>query len=419
MHDLMISWSKPKKLRSTLVLVQLLILAVPFYSPSLFAQPESTQQPEHQESVTNTRNEDLIRTQNQLAYLEATADAYDSGIAELSLEIGNLLARQGKNDEALSAFRRALHVSRINYGLDSDLQLPVLEAILGVQTETNQIQSAGDTLNRIYRVHQENYPSTDPATINLLMRIGIWHFSAYFFKIDSLSLTHLIKARRALGLAHDFSRKSEQANYNFDLYNMLAMTDHGLAAVANSTDSNSSDAGNFTGSGPIATSMVSGSYRRGKLLLEDGIEEAQNSGDIASLVRATLLYGDWNQMFNKRHAAQKMYVQAYEVALSLPEGSPLRASFNRPHRLPDFNSAALAFGPKDVEIEMVPVVFDVDKWGASSNIKIQPKADGEKFAYPVKRAARTTVRSVSYRPAIVDGQPIDSIGVKQTVIVEL
>jgi len=431
MYDLMISKSRTKKSKSILFFASLLFLfAQPF--SLMWAQAQSIENDTENENVEtsdqeasielqpaeNTTNKDLIQTQNQLAYIEGLVDAYDDSIGELSLEIGTLLASEGKTEEALSAFRRALHVSRINNGLDSDLQLPVLEAILDLQTKTNQISSAGDTLNRIYRIHQANYLSTDPATIDALIRIGIWHFSAYFFKIDGLSLTHLIKARRAFGLAHDFSQDSEQG-YNFDLYNLLAMTDHGLASIASSNESSSNDTSSFSGNGQVTVSLVTGSYRRGKLLLETGILDARKSENIDSLVRAILLYADWNQMFNKRNAARKLYIRAYETALKLPEESPLRQSFNHPHRLPDFNSTLLQFGPKDVEVEMVPVRFNVDKWGASTNIEILPKENEEKVANSVRRAARSTIRTVAYRPSIVNGQPIDSVGVTQTVIVEL
>ena len=370
------------------------------------------------DAAPDTTAEDLARTRNQLEHLESISDAYDYSIGELSLELGALLARQGQTEEALSAYRRALHVSRINYGLDSVLQLPVLEAMLEVQTKANQIESAGNTLHRIYRVHQENYLPDDPATIEVLTRIGVWHFSAYFFEIDQLGLTHLIKARRALGLAHDFSLQSEQG-YNFHLYNLLVMTDFGLATMAGSSETSNSDPSGFSGPSQGTTNIINNSYRRGKNLLEKGIEEANESQHPESMVRALLLYADWNQIFNKRNAARKLYLNAYQTARQLPEESPLRKAFNRPHRLPDFNSASLQFGPKDTETRMVSVKFNVDDWGVSKSIEILTNAEDEKIPQHVKRAARNTVRSAAYRPAIANGQLIDSLGVTQIIVVEL
>ena len=370
------------------------------------------------DDASDTKAEDLARTRNQLAHLESIADAYDDGIGELSLELGALLARQGQTEEALSAYRRALHISRINHGLDAVLQLPVLEAMFDVQTKANRIESAGDTLSRIYRVHQQNYLPDDPATIEVLMRIGIWHFSAYFFEIDRLGLTHLIKARKALGMAHTFSMAGKQ-DYNFDLYNLLLMTDYGLASMANNSDAGNTDPVGFSGPSQSTINLLNSSFRRGKTLLEKGIQEAHESEHRESMVRALLLYADWNQVFNKRNRARKLYLAAYQAALELPEESMIRQSFNRPHRLPDFNSASLQFKPKDAETQMVYVKFDVDDRGFSRSVKILENAEQETIPPHVKRAARNTVRTAAYRPAIANGQLIDAKGVTQMIVVEL
>lgn len=437
MHELIIRKGKYYNLKVLLVFLLFLPISIQSFSqdsnsqnispgsdtPQATANEELTEPSLQPQESNYDRDIALIRA--KLEDLEGRVDAYDYGIGELSLEMGMLLSEKGDAEGALAALRRSLHVSRINNGLDSTLQLPVLEATLEVQTKANLFDAAGDTLSRIYLVHTQNYLPNDPATIELLRRIGLWHFSAYYYDIDKKGISHLLDARRALGLAHDMSLEAD-LGYDFDLYNVLAMTDHGLALFASSTGANTGNAPASAefGSKPsqadqINPGMITGSYRRGKILLETGLEEAIKSENVENTVRAMLLYADWNQLFNKRHAAQKLYLKAYQAVQSLPEENALRASFNRPHRLPDFNGNTLEFGPVEKEVQLVSVKFKVNKWGASSDIKILPKDDDEEIRHTVKRAATKTVRSAMYRPAIANGQPIDSLDVTQNVIVEL
>ena len=401
-----------------------LVFLLSFANPAQ-AQVQDTEVPQTQDqeivlqAINDSSDQDLKQIREKLADLEGRVDAYSPDIGELSLEMGNLLAAQGDSEGAASAFRRALHVSRINHGLDSIFQLPVLDALLDVQTSTHQIESAGDTLRRMYLVHKQHYPADDPAILKMLMRIGIWHFSAYYFQIDNATVSHLVEARRAFGLAHASPVKAER-QYNFDLYNLLAMTDHGLAIAANTTESSPFDrTNNSTGSHQVTSGIINGSYRRGKTLLATGVEEASKTGNTESLARAVLLYADWHQMFNKRQTARKLYVKAYQIARKLPRDNEVRKSFNYPHQLPDFNSKILKFSPKEVDERPVAVKFDVNDWGASANIEILAAGENEEIPHTLKRAARSTVRSAAYRPAMADGQPVDTLDVTQTVIVAL
>lgn len=366
--------------------------------------------------ATDTSAQDLLSIRSQLDALESRADAYHIGISELSHDLAGLLVAEGEIDEAMSALQRSLHVSRINYGLDSPRQLPILESIQDLQVLSNQYESAGQTLDRIYRVYQTNYSDNDPKLIDILTRIGVWHLAAYHHRIDRLGFEHLLTANSFLNVAHEQIVNSS-FGYNYKLYNLLAFTKHGLATFAGKTSDGASGT-NDTVSSQRNEITVSSAYRQGSSLLEHGLDEAHESKDPESLTKAILLYADWNQIFKNRHTARDLYKYAFRAASTLPESHPLRLSFNQPHRLPSFDTNELGLSPEGTDIKEVLIQFDVSDWGISSNIKPIVGDEDEVLNSRVRRAALGTVRSAIYRPAIYDGQPVDFIGVNQTVVVQ-
>ena len=359
---------------------------------------------------------EVVLILDQLRDLEGRFDAYDMSIGEMSLDLADRLAELGDTENALVAYRRALHIMRVNNGLDTDTQIPVLESIHNTQVEARLFEDAVTTLSRIYWVHLQNSNPNDPRLIDVLKRIGTWHLSANYFTIDNKGLSHLIAAHGALAKAHSISQIQNQP-YDFDLYNTLSMVNYSLALhVGNDAESsNAIDGSASSGETYAQLSLISGAFRRGKALLQKGIEHARQSGNLENMVRATLLYGDWNQLFKKRYSARDMYALAYQLANQLDEGHSLQRTFERPQKLPYFDVDALEFTPDPIETFPIKLEFNVNGWGQSSDVLIlDEKTRENRHAH---RTAIKSVRSAIYRPTLLDGQPIDFIGVKQTIVV--
>ena len=63
-----------------------------------------------------------------IARLEGERGAYAEGLSEQLLSLGLTLQRDSRHDEALDIFKRGVHLARINHGLYSAEQLPLLQA---------------------------------------------------------------------------------------------------------------------------------------------------------------------------------------------------------------------------------------------------------------------------------------------------
>ncbi|MEQ9021624.1 MAG: tetratricopeptide repeat protein [Pseudomonadales bacterium] len=389
------------------------------------------------------REATLAQIQSQLEYLESSRDAYDIGISELSLELGAHYAELGYYDQSLEAYRRALHIARINYGLTSEQQLPILEQFLELYEEAGHMDEADFIFQKMLLIYQENYDPWSPAVASLYERIGSWHLAAYYFEIDEEPVSHLVAANRALSNAHYIGRAQRDYSYNFDMYNLLTLTNWGLSTFYTGPGTNNDFSNDRRDFSRDENMQISGAFRSGRLLLEEGIEAAAKTDDPENIARATLMYADWNQMFNRPRTARTHYLQAYEYIQQLAPDNPLRQSFGMPHALPNFDESEFSFRPQNNEHHEIPLAFDVSEWGMPQSISVDDEAveslelpavvateksitqeeeslseeEMERQWEDATRKAMSAIRSTKFRPAIIDGQPSDYQNVKQVILV--
>lgn len=385
-------------------------------------------------SVTTTTNRGSQRTnletlEQRIYEIETEYDAYDGAIGELSFDLANALASLGRADEAHAAYRRALHVTRINSGLNAIEQIPILEAVLNLHTKAHELDESGDILHRLRVIHQDNYPALDPNNINMLERMGIWHLSAYYSRQDSKRIFHLIDASAAL-IEVQRLKKQTSAEYDYDLYRLISMS-HFLLMRQKPTNSSSSSP--FYSSSSLDSEnernqqqnpvdiAIEVAFRRTNGALDSGIEQAQKSQNYENITRAILLKADWNQLHNRRNTARALYLDAYNIAKThLAPDNETRRSFEQPHELPMFSDKLLTFSTlqNSTDRYKVQISFDVSDWGVSSNVK-RLDDENEAVPEPAKRTAVRKVRSSKYRPSIINGKTVDSVNVHQLITVNL
>ncbi|MEQ9564998.1 MAG: hypothetical protein RLN85_04150, partial [Pseudomonadales bacterium] len=103
----------------------------------------------------------------------------------------------------------------------------------------------------------------------------------------------------------------------FDMYNLLTLTNWGLSTFYTGPGTNNDFSNDRRDFSRDENMQISGAFRSGRLLLEEGIEAAAKTDDPENIARATLMYADWNQMFNRPRTARTHYLQAYEYIQQL------------------------------------------------------------------------------------------------------
>jgi|GEM_PF-6960258 len=385
----------------------------------------------------------LAQIQSQLERLESSRNAYDIGISELSLELAAQYSELGYYDQSLEAYRRALHIARINYGLTSEEQLPILEQFLSLYEKAGHMEEADFIFRKMLLIYRENYDPWSPAVASLFERIGSWHLAAYYFEIDQEPVSHLVAANVALLNALSIGRAQRDSIYDFDMYNLLSLTNWALSTFYNRPNRSNDFSNDTLNHSPDSNTYISNSFRNGSSLLEEGMKAAVKTEDPENIARATLMYADWNQLFNMPQTARTHYIEAYKRIQQLDPDSPLRQSLAIPHALPNFDESEFSFRPQKQEYHEIALRFDVTEWGRPQKILIDNDAtenfdasadrtaehtlsqdeeplspeERERQLEEAVRKAINTVRNTNFRPAFIDGQPSDYQNVKRVILV--
>lgn len=127
-----------------------------------------------------SRNPDITRQEAWIDELESRdlPDVYTPELGEAYLGMADQLASRGDYAGALETYGKALQIVRVNDGIDSPVQLPILQAQLDCLEKLRQWNRYDDTLNLIYSISRDNYPAGDAARIDVLDQLGKWQLKA-------------------------------------------------------------------------------------------------------------------------------------------------------------------------------------------------------------------------------------------------
>ncbi|MDX2348832.1 MAG: tetratricopeptide repeat protein, partial [Porticoccus sp.] len=99
---------------------------------------------DEQHGLPNTSdiNRSIENYQSAIAQQESEAGPYDPALSELSFGLGNTLLYNYRYTEAISAYKRSMHLHRVNDGVYSLSQAPMLRGIIKSHIELGQIEEA-------------------------------------------------------------------------------------------------------------------------------------------------------------------------------------------------------------------------------------------------------------------------------------
>ena len=103
--------------------------------------------------------------------------AYDL-ILEL-IGLGLLNQEQDNHEDSAEAFQRALHIIRVNDGLYSSKQLPVIDLLIENNAELGQWEQVANSYDMMHWLYRRNYSDTDPRQLTTLKRLRRWNRESY------------------------------------------------------------------------------------------------------------------------------------------------------------------------------------------------------------------------------------------------
>jgi tetratricopeptide (TPR) repeat protein len=339
---------------------------------------------------------------------------YHEQSSEALYGLGIALKKQGFYDEALNTLKRAMHVNRVNHGLHSFSQTPILRSIIDTQKALHHFEEVTTDYNRLLRLFQKNYASNDPALIPVYQELALWHVDVYQLDSSAERVDHLTSAHSYINAAIKKAQAPNQLTTQekiellrtstlISFYSSQHKGDEWVTAL-DSRFSASSDK-DFMVPTRMAT-LSKTSYRQGRLAHEQiiALVNADPTATIHQKISAYVETGDWHLLFKHHNTAMEYYQQARILIAQTDMPQELNELwFSQPIILPSLRAEG---GSGNSARQYVSAQVDISKNGHPSHINIlEPTPEKNVMLH---RAAIKTLRNARFRPRFVGAEAVNS-----------
>lgn len=344
-----------------------------------------------------------------IARLERSQGAYAEGLSEQLLSLGLTLQRQGRHAEALDLFKRGVHLARINHGLYSAQQLPLLQAEIASHLAMGQLTLADERQQYMYRVQIRSLDSTNMASA--LMQQANWQFSAYRWGVGGPGFLRLMNMWDLYRLAlNDIVDREGETSEDLlpPLYGMLR-AQYLISEYDGEEQSSGFDSGDSY-SGTVEYNRFnayrSQSYDKGRAIIQAiyDIEQQPEGGDPVAAAETLCMLGDWYLWHNQREEAYQAYADAMAELAGL-DGAKVEMErlFGQPVALPSLQGVRPLPDSSDPATADVLLEFDVTERGRVAELERRDDNDvHDSVAYRLMRMLRKT----PFRPRFENGEPV-------------
>lgn len=347
--------------------------------------------------------------------------------AVLSRE-GALYQEQGRYEPAVEAFSKAVHLLRVNDGLETPLQVPLLQQIIESLLAQGRLVEADNYQNYLFRIQRENLGPADPEMLLAVEQYADWQRNAYISELDRERYPRILgmidlysdmadavieeEGEHSLA-ALPYLRGKLQAQYLMSIY-------PGESEAAVAVEMQQQDNVEL----PTLKKMRfmrfrDFNFRYGEQnirQMQEIIESDPASGP-AELADATVALGDWYQWHHRYALAQNTYREAWELMMGEEEALTWqRQTFGAPLELP----REVVFQPGRLAIPVphtgqVRLRFSVSTHGKARDIEVLVP-DEEEDADTVNRGHRF-LRDIRFRPSMVEGEAVASNLVERSYVI--
>ena len=393
----------------------------------------------------------------EIGRLESQFGAYDPQLGEQLLSLGLVYQRLGQYPDAVQALNQSLYIKRVNEGLQSLNQLPVLERLIESNIAAENWNELDQNYELLLWVHRRNYGNGDPGLLPIIDKVGRWKLNAYSGHLLDTDPENTIEAAESLYSSTVKILEKQYGETDPRLIDSLygkALTNYRIAALVSKKS-----LGEFARpSIPRATvryvqqcSVARGrtvcfmvpvtSYDTFESTLDQQrardmairqritfaghslkriveIHEAHPEIGAESQAKALIHHGDWSMRYGDSTKAIDSYKRAYQLLVSSgAKQEDIDAYFGSPRQIPALRLPLPAVEKQQEQgkkPDYVVASMDVNSKGRSRNIEIVEESNPENTR--IRREAREQLRESRYRPRFVNGEPVDTSGYKLTIV---
>ena len=358
--------------------------------------------------ISDEQRQSLEAQFAQIQTLKETEDAFSEQLGESYLSYGRILMQVGRTDEARKMLVNALHVAKINNGVNAIEQRPILRELFELNFALGNSQDAEENLRRIVWLEKKIPNNRDFYSFDLFTRLGSFYLDLYLSDpvINQLSLDRLNKAITYLSYTlnryGDFPLSQVLLPFG-ELAHAHHLKDQIEGQVNRSYYQNTSQRGRYDldRSKVPAGSRVS-SFARSEGYLKKYLFKAKEEKDLVNTIHALLGLGDINLLNDRALIAHNHYELAWDAAQYLPVDHPIVVGFDSPHRLPAFNPSVIRqkIEPRRRQA-LIPLSVNIDAAGYVT--RVSKDALIEVSNSRTNRARRIAKRA-RFRPIIENGK---------------
>lgn len=385
----------------------------------------------------------LAQLQQRISEFDLEGGVYDYRLSELYLGVGNIYQQLNESELAIDAFNEAIQLSRINNGLFTESQLPIVEDLVETYLSLGDVPSANVNQEYMFYIQQKINGPAHPIILVELLEYADWNLHAASLslgyvpnlqslylrtnsfdeallnqseKIEDLLSAAAFAYTQAVIMQHDlegsFSETPASAETR-ELKNSLNFSEADLDIAATEQklaytyflqyqfDKNNVAVNNY---GEAPSTYFLNSYINGRQALERRYTYLRDaSGPTIGIVQALLDIADWYLFFERWTTAEELYLQVFNMMES--NGIAYIEGLNYPDlpaTIPSFLNSAYTRGSNRLSHDAVldyaghiDVSFELSRYARPMRIRLLSSSEGTTIA--TERALLRKLRNTTYR----------------------
>ena len=345
-------------------------------------------------------DESIIWLTQQVDLIERVSHRYDPELIEPLTLLGDAFVGKGENAAALDHYQRATHLSRVNYGLNSAIQVPIVYREANVFKAMQNFEEANDREEYAYHVLSRAHGSYDAE-----MLPGVYHLADWYAQTNNL-----FSARTMFEHALNILTATGQADSEIAIpaYRGIATSYRLERFPPYYVSGNSDSAAMRSQFEPEYADTVSiNNFPAGEHALQRIIAIYRGNPEQYSLhiqIEAILDLADWYLLWEKYTRAHPLYAHAYTMINEI-EGVDAAAVFAAPKLLHFPAPQTPKMPPPHLRGEaqkgIVEVTFSVSQNGHVRELSTVISEPEGMMDFRVRKSLRQS----RYRPPIIEGIP--------------
>jgi hypothetical protein len=340
--------------------------------------PGSTGAPGGSAAVAPT---DKSRYREQMEAAELEAGPYADALAEPLAALARGHRQDGDYEQALATYRRALHIVRVNDGLYSERQIPLLREMLITYRESGDLEGLDQRYEYFFRVYGMGQPPYTPLRLRAALEYLRWQREALLLDLpgnperrilDLIALNAALAETVMADPAAPFSWKRDLVLSQ--VANLYLLQDQFEPSIDETSLFRGRELVDPT---PLVESLddqrmdnaLRSAYMKGRLLLE-GLQSEEPGLEAAERASLALALADWHHWNGSRERATQAYVEVVDMLQQAGEASLLEQWLGEPVELPDNGTFLLPVASRGLR-EQVRARFDVSEQGRVRSIETE------------------------------------------------